>query len=327
VELMIETMPVVGERPDLGGERLAAPCPDCAIVVVTHNSGEDIDRLLGSLPAAAPGLDLQVIVVDTASSDDTVWRAGMAPGVEVVEAGANVGYAAGINLGRALVPDGVPVLVLNADLRLAPWSITRMLEVAADPTVGVVAPQLLGEDGEIADSLRRDPSLARALGDALFGRRLPRRPGWFGEIVRDPAAYRRAHDVDWAVGAAYLVSAACDAEVGPWAEHYFLYSEEVDYCARVRDAGYRVVYVPEARAVHREGGSGRRKETAALLALNRVRFFRSRHGAWATAAFWSIVVLAEALRSGDAAHRFALRTLLDPWTARRVVSLLGGVQR
>jgi GT2 family glycosyltransferase len=326
VDLMTESVQVGGERPDPGAGRARSRRADCAVVVVTHDNAGDVDALLGSLPAAAPGLALRVVVVDTDSSDDTVWRVGMTPGVEVVELGANVGYAAAINRGRALVEPGTPVLVLNADLELRPGSVTRMLDVAAEPGVGVVAPQLLDERGEVADSLRREPSLARALGDALFGHRLPRRPGWFGEIVRDPADYGRRHDVDWAVGAAYLITGACAEAVGPWAERYFLYSEEVDYCARVRDAGYRVVYVPEARVVHREGGSGRRKETAALLALIRVRYFRSRHGAWSGAAFWSIVVLAEALRAGDPTHRFALRTLLDPWTARAVVGMLGGVR-
>lgn len=323
---MVETATVAADlSPSRGLLAGSTAQADCAVVIVTHNNGRDIDALLRSLPAAGSGLRLQVVVVDTHSSDDTVWRAVMAPGVECVEVGENVGYGAAINIGRAHVDPGVPVLVLNADLWMLPGSITQMLAAANDPSVGVVAPKLLDGDDRPSACLRREPTLARALGDALFGHRWPRRPGWFGEIVRDPAQYERRHDIDWAVGAAYLITAACDASVGPWEERFFLYSEEVDYCARTRDAGYRVEYVPAACVVHTEGGSGRRRETAALLALNRVRYYRSRHNRWASGAFWALVVLHELLRSGDEPHRYALRALLDPWSGDRIVRALGGV--
>jgi GT2 family glycosyltransferase len=291
-----------------------APRPvfaDCSIVVVTHDSARHIEALLGSLAAAAPGLELHVVVVDNASRDDTVTRV-RAAGVDCVALPDNRGYAAGINEGRARVDPRVPLLVLNADLSLRPHSITRLLAATQDPDVGVVVPSLFDGDGRRARSLRREPTLLRALGDSLFGSHWRRRPPWFGEIVWDDAEYDHCQDVDWATGAALLVSAECDDRVGAWDERYFLYSEEVDYCARVRDADLRVRYVPDAGIDHAEGGSGRSPALTALLAVNRVQYYASRHGARAARAFRWVVILHELLRVGEQGHRRAVVDLFAP---------------
>ena len=172
------------------------------------------------------------------------------------------------------------MLVLNADIRLRPGSITRLLDALEESSVGIAVPALFDAAGDAAASLRREPSLLGALGDALFGGRWRARPGWSSEIVWDPEQYRHDHDVEWATGAAYLVSRRCDDQVGAWDETYFLYSEEVDYCVRARTAGFRIRYVAAAEVDHAEGGSGRSPELAGLLARNRVRYFSSRHGAY-----------------------------------------------
>jgi GT2 family glycosyltransferase len=300
-----------GDVTDLAPVRLA-PRPvfaDCSVVVVTHDSARHIEALLGSLAAAAPGLELHVVVVDNASRDDTVARV-RATGVDCVALPDNRGYAAGINAGRARVDRRVPILVLNADLSLRPHSITRLLETMQDPGVGVAVPALFDRDGRRARSLRREPTLLRALGDAMFGSHWRQRPPWFGEIVWDDAEYEHSHDVDWATGAAVLVSAECDDRVGAWDERYFLYSEEVDYCARVRDADLRVRYAPDAGIDHAEGGSGRSPALTALLAVNRVQYYASRHRRRASRAFRWVVIFHELLRVGGQGHRRAVVDLL-----------------
>src|SRR4051794_36158847 len=91
---------------------------DCAVVIVTYNNARDIDGLLDSLPAAADGLTLRTIVVDNRSADDTVDRVGRHPGVQVIDAGANLGYAAAVNRGRIAARPCRTVLILNPDLRV-----------------------------------------------------------------------------------------------------------------------------------------------------------------------------------------------------------------
>jgi GT2 family glycosyltransferase len=288
---------------------------DCAVVVVTYDSERDVARLLDSLPAAAAGLSVRTIVVDNGSADGTVALVRDRGDATVVESGANLGYAGGINVGRRFTGACDAVLLVNPDLVLEPGAIAELWTTLSKPAVGAAVPMLVGLDGHREDTLRREPSVPRALGDALLGRRLPRRPGWLSETVRGERAYARPHPVAWAGGAAIMVSAACDEAVGDWDERFFLYSEEVDYAARVRAAGLRIQYVPTARARHREGGSGSTAQLVALQAVNRIRYVEARGGR--ARAFRAAVALHELLRSRDAGHRLALRTVLrrSRWTA------------
>jgi hypothetical protein len=105
-----------------------------------------------------------------------------------------------------------------------------------------------------------------------------------------------------------LISAPCDRAVGRWDERFFLYSEETDYGARARAAGFRVEYMPTARARHRGGGSGQSSALLALNAVNRVRYMEKRRRL--PRAYRAAVILHELLRCGDSGHRTALRFVL-----------------
>ena len=176
----------------------------------------------------------------------------------MVESGGNLGYAGGINAGLPFVGQCDAVLILNPDLRLAPDAVTRLLEALNDDRIGAVVPLMLDEDGATYLSLRREPSLTRAIGDAFFGSKLRARPGFLSEIDSRPESYLEAHDVDWATGAALLIPAAVVREVGDWNEEFFLYSEETDYFRRIRESGHRVRFEPSAVVKHRGADPGRR---------------------------------------------------------------------
>jgi len=282
---------------------------DCAAVIVTYNSANDISTLLDALPAAAAGLTLRTIVVDNGSTDSTVSLVRARSDVQCIEAGANLGYSGGINVGRQHAGDFSALLVLNPDVVLEPDSLRAMVTVLNDPAVGIVVPRLQSTDGRLYLSLRREPSVKRALADGLLGHLLPHRPGWLSEIVRDEASYSSRHAVDWAGGAALLISAACDRAVGPWDENFFLYSEDTDYAAGARAAGFRIEYLPSARARHRGGGSGHSNKLTALMAVSRVRYMekRGRH----PRAYRLAVAMCSVLRSSDPGHRAALAAVLN----------------
>jgi GT2 family glycosyltransferase len=201
------------------------------------------------------------------------------------------------------------VLVVNPDVRLDPCSIARMHRALHDPGVGMVVPRVLDDDGALYPSLRREPSPSRAVGEALFGARWPGRPGWLAEIVRSRMAYETPHDVAWAGGAVMLIGGHCHRAVGDWDERFFLYSEETDFARRVRGAGYRVRYVPMATARHVDGGSGRSPALAALLAVNRVRYYEKYHGRPASSLFRCAVAVHHLLRWRQADSRAALAAL------------------
>jgi N-acetylglucosaminyl-diphospho-decaprenol L-rhamnosyltransferase len=197
---------------------------------------------------------------------------------------ANVGYAGGINRGVREAAPARAILVLNPDVRLHPGSLPPLLAALREPRVGIAAPQVLTPQGKLFLSLRREPTLPRALG--LTKTRL----AVFSEYVYDPSAYTRPCTVDWALGAALLMSRECYEAMGGWDETYFLYSEETDLALRARDAGLLTRYEPRSVAVHIGGQSGRSHRTHAMQIVNRVRLYRRRHGALASWAYYWLIV-------------------------------------
>jgi N-acetylglucosaminyl-diphospho-decaprenol L-rhamnosyltransferase len=257
--------------------------PDIAVVIVTYNSAQVIGDLLESLPKALDGLTADVVVVDNGSSDGTAELVS-ALGVCRVVRSANVGYAGGINRGVREAQPAQAILVLNPDVRLHPGSLPPLLAALRAPRTGIVAPRILTPQGDLHLSLRREPTLPRALG--LTKTRLPA----FSEYVHGPSAYSRPCTVDWALGAVLLMSRECYDVLDGWDESYFLYSEETDLSLRARDAGLLTRYEPDSVAVHIGGQSGRSHRTHAMQIVNRVRLYRRRHGALASWAYYWLVV-------------------------------------
>lgn len=301
-----------------------APAPDpvacrVAVVVVMYNSRSLLPELLESLPGGLAGVDFELVAVDNASPDDSAdFIAAAAPLATVVRTGRNGGYAAGINAGVAAAGSHSAVLVVNSDVRLGPGCVAELLKGLRQPGVGIAVPHLVDGDGKTIDSMRREPSVLRAFGDAIFGAQNAGRCAALGEIVSDRNRYRSQHRVDWAEGSIQLISADCWRECGPWDESFFLYSEETEYHLRARDRGFATVFVPAARATHLAGGSGLSHELWILQVSNRIRLFRRRHGRLATGLYWAAIVLRESTRAamGRAGSRAAARALLRPREVR-----------
>jgi GT2 family glycosyltransferase len=285
--------------------------------VVTYRNAADLDRLVGSLRCEAERHRLRVIVADNASPDDTLAVARAHHDVIAMPTGGNLGYAGGINVAMKAVGDADALLVLNPDLVVDSGAIAAMRERLAQQGVGIVVPTILDGADLRTRSLRREPTVLRSLGDAVFGGRFRRRPEAWAEMVLRPADYITPHRVDWATGAALLISREAAAAVGDWDERYFLYSEEIDYFRRAREAGFATWFEPTAVVRHSEGGSGVSIDLDRLLAVNRIRYYRNTHGRLAAASFHGAAVLNHLLRSTDAAHRAILRTLVSPrsWSA------------
>ncbi|WP_210502840.1 glycosyltransferase family 2 protein [Nocardioides xinjiangensis] len=306
---------------------------DVVVAVVTYNSSRVIGALLAALPAALASVRrCLVVVADNDSADGTpdLVRAS-APWVRVINAGHNAGYAGGINLALRRYPAARAAYVLNPDAVPSPGSVSTLLDVVSrDPSIGIAVPLMLASDGTLCWSLRREPSVPRALGEALLGGRRAGRVALLGETVRDATRYRDGAVADWATGAAMMVTRAAINAVGEWDERFFLYSEETDYCLRVRDAGYRLQLVEAAQVVHQGGDQATSADLWALAAVNRTRLYRKRHSRPASAAYWAAVLLNEAMRAraGESRHRTAVRALLgagpDQRSARATPAILSG---
>lgn len=285
------------------------------VVVVTFDSADVVAGVLTSLPAGMDGVDWSVVVVDNGSTDGTIEAVrAAAPDAETVRSPRNGGYAAGINLGVARLGERDAYLILNPDVRLAPGCARELFAALGRTAAGIAVPRLLDARGELIASRRREPTLRRAVADALLGAERAGRIRDLGEVVTDVAEYGRESATDWAEGSTQLVSSACWGAVGPWDESYFLYSEETDFALRARDAGYATWYVPGATATHLEGGSAGNPRLWRLLVANRYRLYARRHRRPASAAFWTVLVVREASRAvlGKETSRAALQGLLSP---------------
>jgi GT2 family glycosyltransferase len=217
-------------------------------------------------------VDAPVVAVDNASGDGSAALLNEAahehPNLSVHEMGRNAGYAAAVNAAFARAP-GCDVLLINPDVELDGSeqipALARVLE--RDPAVGVVAPRLAGEDGEVQPSARRFPSLAAMVGSTGAARFVPPLRRSY-ERSLSPSGADRARTVDWAIGGAMLIRRAAFEAVGGWDERFFLYIEDTDFCRRCARAGWDVAYVPEITLRHRYP---RASSSAGPLALSRAR--------------------------------------------------------
>src|SRR3954452_19920528 len=148
---------------------------DVDVVVVAHASRDTLCACIAPL-AGAPGLN--VVVVDTASADPAFDTVEDLPGVDLVHAERNGGFAYGCNLGAGR-GSGRHVLLLNPDAAMRPEQLARLVAVLdADPAIGLVAPKIVDEDGVLQRSVRRFPRLASALSKALFLHRVAPHAAW-----------------------------------------------------------------------------------------------------------------------------------------------------
>lgn len=280
---------------------------DVALVIVTYNSAHVVGDLLDSVPDALGDHTADVVVVDNGSSDGTAELCEKRGDCRVVR-GTNVGYAGGVNRGVTAAEPFEAILVLNPDTRLAEGCVPTLMAASQLPGTGIVAPRVTAPDGALEMSLRREPTVLRAIG--LNALKVP----LFAEYVARPSEYDEPRIVDWALGAVLLLSRACWQAVGGFDESYFLYSEETDFCLRARDIGYATRYEPSAVAIHIGGQSGRNDDTHVMQIVNRVRLYRRRHTPAAAWTYFAVTIMSEAswVMRGHRQSRAAIRALLRP---------------
>lgn len=226
----------------------------------------------------------RIVVVDNASSDDSVEMLRTEfPGVELIESAQNLGFTGGNNLAlrRYL---GRYVLLLNPDTRVIDDALTAMVDyMEAHPRVGVLGPRLLYGDNSPQSSRRRFPTLMTAFMESTLLHQ------WFPNN-RWARAYHMAdtdddaiQPVDWVVGACMLVRGEAIAQVGLLDEGFFMYSEELDWCRRMANAGWEAIYYPRAVVIHYEGRSSAQVVPARHIRFgnSKVRYYEKHHGSLA----------------------------------------------
>ncbi len=252
---------------------------DLSVVILNWNVRDLLDRCLASIRSSR--YTIEIIVVDNASTDDSVSMVrSKYPQVTVIANDTNRGFTGGNNQGIATA-QGRYVLVLNPDTEIVAESLDRLLDYAeANPTVGAVGPMLLNPDRSIQPSRRRFPTVAVAFFESTWLQSLAPRDMLYRYYMEDVPA-NVVQEVDWLNGACTLFRRQVFDRVGVYDDaSFFMYSEELDLCKRIKLAGWRIVYIPEAQVIHYEGKSSEQAVAARHIRFNtsKVRYFRKWHG-------------------------------------------------
>ena len=256
--------------------------PRLSIVIVTFNSVTEIDACLAALAVHAALVDRETLVIDNASSDGTAAAVRARwPGVRVLDAGGNLGFAGGSNLGIRQTA-GELILLLNPDTIVRPGALEALMAALdARPDAAVAGPRLVDGDGRPELSFGRMISPVAELRQKLLVKGNDRGLPLVAEYVDRLTS--RPRDVGWVSGACLLVRRADAEAVGLLDERFFMYAEDVDFCAAIRARGRAVIFVPASQVVHLRGRSVASSPKATEMAYRRsqLAFYVKHHPAWA----------------------------------------------
>jgi GT2 family glycosyltransferase len=245
---------------------------ELSIIIVSFNARADLERCLESLHAAPPAAPDEILVVDNGSTDGSADAVRRWPDVKLIETGANLGFARANNIGiRA--SEGANILLLNSDTVVPAGAIDRLIaELDGHDEVAVVGPRLVDAGG------RAELSFGRMIGplNELRQKRLLR-----SGAVKDLT--RQRHYPDWVSGACLLVRRADAEAVGGLDERYFMYTEDVDFCAAIRARGRKILFTPDVEVVHLRGRSAASAPAATRDHYRRsqLAFYEKHHPMWA----------------------------------------------
>ena len=255
--------------------------PRLSIVIVAYNSRGEIDACLASLIEARPAVGHEIVVVDNASPDGTAAavREGW-PSVRVLDAGGNVGFARANNAGIRAT-SGELILLLNPDTVVPPGAVdTLVARLEARPDAAVMGPRLVDGHGRAELSFGRMISPLAELRQKVLvvghDRRVAPISAWVERATRVP------REVDWVSGACLLVRRADAEAAGLLDERYFMYAEDVDFCATIRGRGRRILFTPDAEVTHLRGRSAATRAAATEAAYRRsqLAFYEKHHPGW-----------------------------------------------
>lgn len=224
--------------------------PTVSAIVLNYRTPQDTLRCVQALLRQTIAQEVEVIVIDNHSGDDSlkIFRSLLGKGqpVQLLETPENIGYGRANNLG-AKRAQGEFLLIVNPDTSLEPDAVEKMVAfLRSHPDVGILGPQLVLPNGKVRDSFRTFPTptdifIKRTVLRFLFRRRMSEYLQWH----EDPNATR---DVHWVVGACLLMRRHFFQELGGFDPRFFLFFEDTDLCRRCWEAGKRVVYFPLAKA-------------------------------------------------------------------------------
>ena len=282
---------------------------DLSIVIVSYNTKDMLRDCLNRLSAAADGLVSETFVVDNASLDDSAGMvASEFPDVHLIANQDNAGFTRANNQALRL-SIGRHVVILNPDTEAEPGSLAVLVHFLDDhPDVGAVGPKLLNSDGSLQPNGCRFPRPWREFLAVTGLRNLNRaafeRASWGRE------EFDQISEVDQVSGACLMVRGSVMQQVGMLDEDFYMFYEEVEWCWRIKQSGWKVFYVPQARVIHHWMGSVKQNSRAmtARLYQSSLVYYRKTGGIGSQLAIRAVMVMGHAknsfIHSGVAVKRW-----------------------
>lgn len=275
--------------------------PRCSVIIVTYNSAAHIEACLRALASQ----DCEIVVVDNASQDDTVTRVkalAAQVALQLITVSRNIGFACGVNHG-ARAASGEVLLILNPDAVAEPGAVDALLKCVVRSGAVAAGGALLSNDGQPARgfAFRRLPTLVSMLFEALLVNQL-----WPGNPVNRryrclDADHSREQEVEQPAGACLAVTRSAWEMMGGMDTQFFpVWFEDVDFCARLRESGMKVMYCPAARFQHVGAHSVGKLEFCDKQQFwygNMLRYARKHFAAWKVLALRCGIVVGMGLRT------------------------------
>jgi GT2 family glycosyltransferase len=247
--------------------------PVISIVIVSWNCWEFLPACLDSIfRQIVP--EKEVILIDNDSSDETAQKVSQQyPQVKLIVNPHNSGYARASNQGIKEA-QGEFVVLLNPDTVLQPESLSKMGQfMKENPEVGALGPQLLNPDGSIQPSCRRFPTYSTLVWEFTgLSRLFPSHP-LFGSWRMGDFDFQEMREVGQPMASALLIRKKVTEVIGLMDEGFRMFFNDVDYCLRIRQAGFKIVYCPQAKLIHHLGGATRKRRLARIF-LSHWGFFQ-----------------------------------------------------
>ena len=228
---------------------LKASEPELSIIVLNYNTGPILKKCIDSILQTTKNLEnpkSELILIDNASVDEGIKNIKNAKGINKIQNTLNIGFSKGINQGIKIA-HGEYILLLNPDTVAKAGAIQKLLEFAKNtPDAAVVGPELLNPDGSTQGSAFHLPTMWNAVREYWLGEK-----GLFSKYIPQKGP------VESLVMAAYLLTPRALKGVGLLDEKFFMYFEDLDYARRIKEAGLKIYYLPDAEVIHYHGVSGK----------------------------------------------------------------------
>ncbi len=256
---------------------------ELSVIIVSFNTSKLLDNCLSSLIKSIKSDELQgkteIIVVDNNSNDGSIEMVQKKyPQVVLIQNKDNLGFSRANNQGIRRAK-GDKIMLLNSDTQLKDQSLNLLLDfIDNSPLIGALGPTILDTDGSLQYSAGFFPTLPKVFCWMWFIDDIP----LFNRIIKayhleNRIFYEKKRIVDWVTGAVLLFKKKVIEKAGLLDEKLFMYGEEVEWCFRIKKAGYQIIYSPIISVFHRKGSSGEGKTPGIVEEFKAIIYFYEKH--------------------------------------------------